>query len=64
LADFATYPGVAALVLWEDEQENPGRNRSPIGAWTTAGALKLAELLPDDLAEVRGEITLHFANLS
>ena len=53
-----------ALVLRDDEQANPSSDGSLVGAWKSDGALKLAELLPDEFADVRASITDHFANLA
>jgi hypothetical protein len=47
---------VAALVLNNDDQENPGRSGHRIGAWTAAGAIRLAELLPESFSDVRQDI--------
>jgi hypothetical protein len=62
LDDFQAYPGSAALVLFEEEGGSPTRPTWPIGAWTRAGALRLAELLPDELADVRADLSHHYAD--
>ena len=62
LGDFQTYPGSAAVVLFEEEGGSPARPAWPIGAWTRAGALRLAELLPDELADVRADLRDHYAD--
>ena len=58
LADFREYRGIAAVVLFEGEGGSPARPTWPIGAWTQAGALRLAELL----ADVRADIEAHYAD--
>ena len=60
LGDFRAYPGTAAILLFEEEGGLPGRESWPIGAWTLAGALRLAELLPDKMADVRAGIRAHY----
>jgi hypothetical protein len=54
----------AALVLRNDNQENPTRSDHRIGAWTAAGATKLAELLPESFSDVRNDIVRLLANPS
>lgn len=49
----------AAVVFYFSDPEIVPR---PEGAWTAEGALKLAELLPDDLADVRDDLIGRFAN--
>ena len=53
---------VAALVLRLDEQENPARRDTCIGAWTAEGALTLAELLRDEFTDVRSDPIGRFAH--
>ena len=61
LSQFSAYPGVAAVVLYEEEGGDPARPTWPIGAWTRPGGLKLAELLPDELADLQTDLRQHYA---
>jgi len=47
----------AALVLYYADQMYGG---APAGAWTIHGAIPLAELLPDSLADVRDDLLSRF----
>jgi hypothetical protein len=54
----------AAMLLYPDEPSERGRisfeTLRAEAAWTAAGALRLAEILPDRLDELRGDIMARF----
>jgi hypothetical protein len=55
----------AAMLLWPDEPSARGRvSFDPVradAAWTAAGALRLAEILPERLEDVRIDILARFS---
>jgi hypothetical protein len=54
----------AAMLLYPDEPSERGKSsfepQRPEAAWTAVGALRLAELLPDRLDELRADIIARF----
>jgi hypothetical protein len=55
----------AAMLLWPDEPSERGRvsfePRRAEDAWTAAGALRLAEILPERLDDLRAAILVRFS---
>jgi len=54
----------AAMLLWADERSERRAQFQPIQAdeaWTTEGALQLAEILPERLSDVRTAILERFS---
>jgi hypothetical protein len=56
----------AAMLLWPDEPSERGRVSVAAvradAAWTAAGALRLAEILPERLDDVRADILARFSS--
>jgi len=64
--DHADHWNAVVVLSWIDFPEQPAGNgpAPPVaGAWNIAGALRLAELLPETLADVRGALVDRFTNL-